>query len=620
MTDTTQNRDDQKQALSRVVRAWDRRLRLQQAVRWFARSLIPGLALGIGLAVYSRFQPFLLSEQIVNVTAAGVAAGIVALLIGVTFYPRSMTRAAQKFDVMFGLNERVSTALELIGGKIRSTEMFTDRQLSDAVQRVQNVRAQDVLPLYMRWQDWAGVAVLVGILATLLLIPNPMEDTVRAAAESNAAIEESADDLREIQEDIAADPTLNEDERQQLLEELDRSIDTLEQPDITTEEAFAELSEVESELQQRANTLAEQLEAQRRAMASAQSAMQNAMPNTQSAEGSEGDGRSLEDMLRELEDQLDGDTSDEQRESLSDALRDAAEALEGTNPNAAQNLQDAAENLQQGDNSQAQQDLQEGQQNLQQGQQQQSQQQQSQQNLQQGANQAQQSQQNLQQGQQQQGQQQQGQQGQQQQGQSGQGQQQQGQQQQGQQGQGQQQQGQQSGQQQPGQGQGEQSGQQPGPQGQGQGQSQQGQSGQQSQSGQQGQQSGATQGGNNAAGAGDGEGDGGDQGGFAGDSSEPMDTNNSPDGEGEDEFESIYAPQRLGGEGDDSVTLESGDENQPLVEGDFSENPTGDVSVPYNEVFSDYSDAANQALERDYVPLGMEDVVRDYFTSIEPGQ
>ena len=68
------------------------------------------------------------------------------------------------------------------------------------------------------------------------------------------------------------------------------------------------------------------------------------------------------------------------------------------------------------------------------------------------------------------------------------------------------------------------------------------------------------------------------------------------------------------------MTLESGDENQPLVEGEFSENPTGEVSVPYNEVFSDYSDAANQALERDYVPLGMEDVVRDYFTSIEPGQ
>jgi hypothetical protein len=121
-----------------------------------------------------------------------------------------------------------------------------------------------------------------------------------------------------------------------------------------------------------------------------------------------------------------------------------------------------------------------------------------------------------------------------------------------------------------------------------------------------------------ASGAGDGEGSQ-TQSGFSGDNS-PMDTNNNPDGEGEREFDSVYAPQRIGGDSDSSVTLESGDENQPLAEGEFSENPTGNASVPYDEVFSDYSDAANQALENDYIPLGMKDVVRDYFTSIEPGQ
>ena len=615
MTQTTLSPDDRKQELGRVVRAWDRRLRLQQAVRWFAYSLMPGLILGISLAIISRLQPFLIREQILNLTVAGLATGVVALLIGVTFYPRSMTRAAQKFDLLFGLNERVSTALELIGGKIRSNELFTERQLSDAVQRVQNVRARDYLPLAMRWQDWASVAVLAGVLTSLLLLPNPMESAVIEAAEANEAIEEAADDLREIQEDIAADPSLDENERRQLLEELDESVDTLEQEDITTEEAFAELSEVESELQQRADALRQQLEAQSSAIAGAQAAMESAFPDAERGSGEEGgEGRSLEEMLQDLQDELDQGANEERQQSLSEALSDAAEALQNANPDAAQNLQDAAENLQEGNQQQAQQNLQQGQQNLQQDQQNQQQQQQSQQNLQEGADQAQQSQQNLQQNQQQQGQQQQGQQGQQQQGQQQQGQQ--GQQQQGQQqqGQGQQQQGQQQqgqGQQGQGQQQSQQQGQQPG-----QGQ-QQGQSGQQGQQGQQGQ-PGQAQSSGNAGGAGDGESQG-DQGGFAGDGS-PMETNNNPDGEGESEFEPIYAPQRLGGQSDDSVMLESGDENQPLIEGEFSENPTGEVSVPYNEVFSDYSDAANQALENDYVPLGMEDVVRDYFTSIEPGQ
>ena len=40
--------------------------------------------------------------------------------------------------------------------------------------------------------------------------------------------------------------------------------------------------------------------------------------------------------------------------------------------------------------------------------------------------------------------------------------------------------------------------------------------------------------------------------------------------------------------------------------------------MSYDTVFSDYQNAANRALESDYVPLGLRDVVREYFTSLEP--
>jgi hypothetical protein len=40
--------------------------------------------------------------------------------------------------------------------------------------------------------------------------------------------------------------------------------------------------------------------------------------------------------------------------------------------------------------------------------------------------------------------------------------------------------------------------------------------------------------------------------------------------------------------------------------------------VTYDTVFNAYQDAANRALESDYVPLGLRDVVYDYFTSLEP--
>ena len=40
--------------------------------------------------------------------------------------------------------------------------------------------------------------------------------------------------------------------------------------------------------------------------------------------------------------------------------------------------------------------------------------------------------------------------------------------------------------------------------------------------------------------------------------------------------------------------------------------------MPYYEVYYEYLDAANQAMERTYVPPGLREYVREYFTRLEP--
>lgn len=40
--------------------------------------------------------------------------------------------------------------------------------------------------------------------------------------------------------------------------------------------------------------------------------------------------------------------------------------------------------------------------------------------------------------------------------------------------------------------------------------------------------------------------------------------------------------------------------------------------VPYTQVFGDYRNAANEALQDDYIPLGLKGYIRDYFSSLEP--
>ena len=44
----------------------------------------------------------------------------------------------------------------------------------------------------------------------------------------------------------------------------------------------------------------------------------------------------------------------------------------------------------------------------------------------------------------------------------------------------------------------------------------------------------------------------------------------------------------------------------------------GAVTVPYAEVYASYAAAAAEAMEREYVPLGLKDYVRDYFAALEP--
>jgi hypothetical protein len=111
-----------------------------------------------------------------------------------------------------------------------------------------------------------------------------------------------------------------------------------------------------------------------------------------------------------------------------------------------------------------------------------------------------------------------------------------------------------------------------------------------------------------------------DSGAQAGTSGPPPGQNNNPDGQGERDYEPIYAPQRIGEmPGGENSILEPDSSNSPVVEDNFTENPTGNVTVPYNQVYSSYQNAANQALDSGYIPLGLKDIVRNYFTSLEPG-
>jgi hypothetical protein len=84
----------------------------------------------------------------------------------------------------------------------------------------------------------------------------------------------------------------------------------------------------------------------------------------------------------------------------------------------------------------------------------------------------------------------------------------------------------------------------------------------------------------------------------------------------------VYVPwERRPGSGDE-VTLPGQDSGQGESEVRERENPLpgspGDALVPYYEFYAQYLDAANEAMERTYVPEGLREYVREYFTRLEP--
>jgi hypothetical protein len=619
--------------LHQLIRGWDRRLRLQQVFTWLPRCLLPALLVGVAIAIISRLRPWLLSEQILVVTGVLLVVGIIAMILAVGLWPRPSIAAARRFDRLFGLQERVSTALELIDGRIHATDELLALQVDDAWERARTVQASESLPLPWHWREWAGVAIVALVLVLLLIIPNPQAEKIAEDSAQQAAIDAAADELREITEAVAADAALEPEDREELLQALETSTTVLEQPNVTPEEAFAALSDTQAELEEKAETLNQQANAGQAGLQSASEALQQFQPSEQVPEDA---AAAAQAALQNLSENV-PTMNQQQQQDAANSLQQASQAMQASNPDAAEALQQAAQSLQNGDPSQAQESLNQASSNVQQSQQSQQTQESSAQQLSDSAQSVQESADQVSQ----QSQQQQGQQGQE--GQQGQQQSQQGDQ-QGQQGQdSQQQQGQQGQSNQPGQdgqpsqqgqdgqsgqpqaGQDGQSGEQEGQQGQS-GQSGQGQDGQPGQQGQEGNGSGSSQEGSpngentSAVGGGAGDSPGGE--GQEGQTAQggQIAQDNNPDGQGEGQYDPIYAPQRLGGQSDQQVQLDGDASNAPVQEGEFSQNPDGNVSVPYNQVFSDYSDAANRALESDYIPLGLRDVVRDYFSSLEPGQ
>jgi len=83
-------------------------------------------------------------------------------------------------------------------------------------------------------------------------------------------------------------------------------------------------------------------------------------------------------------------------------------------------------------------------------------------------------------------------------------------------------------------------------------------------------------------------------------------------------YDELYVPERIDEPGTGVDVGREGEDGLPAGDAPLPAPPTGRPNVPYEEVYADYAEQAGAALEDSYIPLGMKQYVRDYFSALEP--
>jgi hypothetical protein len=101
--------------------------------------------------------------------------------------------------------------------------------------------------------------------------------------------------------------------------------------------------------------------------------------------------------------------------------------------------------------------------------------------------------------------------------------------------------------------------------------------------------------------------------------SSPIQQNNGPGDGGETSYEQIYAPTLLGGEGGPQIDLPGSDNGGEVIgQGPVTPGDPGTSLVPYSEVYSQYEQIKNQAIENGEIPAQFTQIIKNYFDSLKP--
>jgi len=313
-----------------------RALSVQRGLLWLTRGLAAGTVVVLGLVIWAWARDAVKTLPIVLLVVVPLVVGLVTA-VGSLFIRHNSLELARRIDRAARLHERSTTALELGG---RGDEFpLAIAQMRDAVDHLKRVDLLEAFPLRAPKHELMTAFFVVVIAAIVFISPNPWLLRARASNPTITIAREQAQRVQRLADSIQPNDAAELDALRQLLSKGAKTVDARSnEPDA----ALNALQDLEEQVQQM-SAGDDQIAAALAAIASALASD----PTTQSLADAinTGDMRQISQAARDLAQSTKNLTSQDQQR-VAKVLRDASGRAGRMSQSIASNLSDAANALQ----------------------------------------------------------------------------------------------------------------------------------------------------------------------------------------------------------------------------------------------------------------------------------
>jgi hypothetical protein len=313
-----------------------RALSIQRALLWLARGLAAGTVIVLGLVIWAWARDGVASLSIPLLAAVPIGVGLLTA-IATLFFRHRAHELARRVDRAARLQERSTTALEL--GSRGDEYPLAIAQMRDAVEHLKRVDLLEAFPLRLPRNELMAAFFIVVIAAVIGISPNPWLLRARASNPAITIAREQAQRVQRLADSIQPQDSAELEALRQLVSKGARTVDARSnEPDA----ALNSLQDLEEQIRQMSagdDQLAAALAAIASALASDPTTQQLASAiNT-------GDMREISQAAKDLAQAAAG-LSGQDQQRVAKVLRDASNRAGRVSQSVAGELSDAADALQ----------------------------------------------------------------------------------------------------------------------------------------------------------------------------------------------------------------------------------------------------------------------------------